>query len=79
MVQLSHPYLTTGKTIALTIGNFVVKVMSLVLNTLSRLATAFLAKSKCLNFMAAVTNHSDFGASILWQSAFFMVQFSHHR
>ena len=48
MVQLSHLYMTTGKTIALTLGTFVIKVMSLVLNTLSRLATAFLAKSKCL-------------------------------
>ena len=46
MVQLSHPYITTGKTITLTIQTFVSKVMSLLLNTLSRLATAFLPRSK---------------------------------
>ena len=46
-VQLSHPYMTTGKTIALTIWIFVGKVMSL-FNTLSRLVTAFLPRSKCL-------------------------------
>ena len=48
MVQLSHPYVTTGKTIALTIWTFVVKVMSLLLNTLSRFVIAFLPRSKCL-------------------------------
>ena len=48
MVQLSHPYLTTGKTIALTIQTFVGKVMSLLLNMLSRLVIAFLPRSKCL-------------------------------
>ena len=47
MVQLSHPY-TTGKTIALTRWTFVGKVMSLLFNILSRLAIAFLPKSKCL-------------------------------
>ena len=47
-VQLSHPYLTTGKTIALTRQAFVSKVMSLVLNMLSRLVTTFLPMSKCL-------------------------------
>ena len=46
-VQLSHPYMTTGKTIALTIWIFVGKVMSL-FNTLSRLVIAFLPRSKCL-------------------------------
>ena len=60
MVQLSHPYLTTGKTIALTIWTFVSKVMSL-FNTLSRFLIVFLPRSKCLNFMAAVTIHNDFG------------------
>ena len=54
MVQLSHPYLTTGKTIALTRWTFVGKVMSLLFNMLSRLVIVFLPKSKCLNFMAAV-------------------------
>ena len=62
IVQLSHPYMTTGKTIALTRGTFVGKVMSLLLNMLSRLVITFLPKSKRLNFMAAVTICSDFGA-----------------
>ena len=48
MVQLSHPYMTTGKTIALTRWTFVGKVMSLLFNTLSWLVIAFLLRSKCL-------------------------------
>ena len=48
LVQLSHPYMTTGKTIALTRWTFVGKVMSLLLNMLSRLVIAFLSRSKCL-------------------------------
>ena len=48
IVQLSHPYMTTGKTIALTRQIFVGKVMSLLFNMLSRLAIAFLPKSKHL-------------------------------
>ena len=48
MVQLSHPYMTTGKTIALTRRTFVGKVMSLLYNMLSRLVIAFLPRSKCL-------------------------------
>ena len=47
-VQLSHPYVTTGKTIALTRWTFVGKVMSLLFNMLSRLVIAFLPRSKCL-------------------------------
>ena len=47
-VQLSHPYMTTGKTIALTRWTFVVKVMSLLLNMLSRLVITFLPRSKHL-------------------------------
>ena len=47
-VQLSHPYMTTGKTIALTRRTFVDKVMSLLLNMLSRLVITFLRRSKCL-------------------------------
>ena len=47
-VQLSHPYMTTGKTIALTRRTFVGKVMSLILNMLSRLVITFLPRSKCL-------------------------------
>ena len=46
MVQLSHPYMTTGKTIALTRGTFVGKVMSLLFNMLSRLVIAFLPRNK---------------------------------
>ena len=48
MVQLSHPYMTTGKTIALTRWTFVGKVMSLPFNMLSRLVIAFLPRNKCL-------------------------------
>ena len=48
IVQHSHPYMTTGKTIALTRWTFVGKVMSLLLNMLSRLVIAFLPRSKCL-------------------------------
>ena len=62
IVQLSHPYMTTGKTIALTIWTCVGKVMSLLFNMLSRLVIAFLPRSMRLNFMAAVTVCSDFGA-----------------
>ena len=47
-VQLSHPYMTTGKTIALTRWTFVGEVMSLLLNMLSRLVITFLPRSKCL-------------------------------
>ena len=46
--QLSNPYMTTGKTIALTRWTFVNKVMSLLFNMLSRLAIAFLPRRKCL-------------------------------
>ena len=48
IVQLSHPYMTIGKTIALTRQTFVGKVMSLLFNVLSRLVITFLSKSKCL-------------------------------
>ena len=47
-VQLSHPYMTTGKTIALTRQTFVGKVMSLLFNMLSRLVITFFPRSKCL-------------------------------
>ena len=47
-VQLSHPYMTTGKTRALTRWTFVGKVMSLLFNKLSRLVIAFLPRSNCL-------------------------------
>jgi len=48
IVQLSHPYMTTGKTIALSWWTFVGKAMSLLFNMLSRLVKAFLPRSKCL-------------------------------
>ena len=48
IVQLSCPYMTTGKTIVLTIWTFVGKVMSLLFNTLSRFVIAFLPRTKCL-------------------------------
>ena len=62
MVQLSHPYMTTGKTIALTIQVFVGKVMALFFNTLL-VCHSFSSKEKVsFNFMATVTIFSDFGA-----------------
>ena len=58
MVQLSHPYVTTGKTtIALTIWTFVGKVMFLLFRRLSRFAIAFLPRSKSL----LISRPSDFG------------------
>ena len=48
MAQLSHPYITTGKTVALVIQAFTIKVMSLLFNTLSRFVIAFLPRSKHL-------------------------------
>ena len=62
IVQLSHPYMTTGKTIALTRWTFVGKVTSLLFNMLSRLVIVFLPRSKRLYFMAATTICIDFGA-----------------
>ena len=62
IVQHSHPYMTTEKTIALTRQIFVGKVMSLLFNKLSRLVIAFLPRNISFNFMAAVTICSDFGA-----------------
>ena len=60
MVQVSLPYMTTGKTIALTRWTFVGKVMALLFNMLSRLVINLLP-GVSFNFMAAVTIHSDFG------------------
>ena len=48
MVQLSHPYMTTGENIAMTRWTLVGKVMSLLFNRLSRLVVTFLPRSKCL-------------------------------
>ena len=55
IVQLSHPYMTTGKTIALTRRTFVGKVIYLLFNMLSRFVITFLPRSKRLLFMAAIT------------------------
>ena len=54
MVQLSHPYITSGKTIALTRWTFVGKVMCLLFNMLSRLVLNFLPRNVCLSFVAVV-------------------------
>ena len=63
MVQLSHPYMTNGKTIALTMQIFIGKVMFLLHNMLFMFVVAFLLKEQVsLNFMAAITICSDFGA-----------------
>ena len=62
-VQLLHPYMTTRKTMALTRQTFVGKVMSLLFNMLSKLVITVLPRSKHLNFTAAITICSDFGAS----------------
>ena len=63
IVQLSHPYMTAGKTIALTRQTFVGKVMTLLFNILSRLVIDISPKEKVsFNFMAVVIICSDFGA-----------------
>ena len=62
IVQLSHTYMTMGKTIALNRRTFAGKVMSLLFNMLSSLVITFLTRNKCLNFMATITISSDFGA-----------------
>ena len=63
MVQLSHPYMTTGKTIALTTWTFISKVMSLLFWYTVWVCHSFLSKEQVsFNFMAAVTICSDFGA-----------------
>ena len=56
IVQLSHPYMTTGKTIALTRQNFVAKVMSLLFNMLYRLVITFLPRSKSLLLLLPFSN-----------------------
>ena len=61
VVELPHPYMTTGKAIALTIQDFVGSVMSLLFNMLSSFVIAFLPKEQVsFNFVAAVTVHSAF-------------------
>ena len=63
IVQLSHPYVTTGKTIALTRQTFVGEVMSLFFNTLSRLVIAFLPRSKHL-----LTSWLQSPSAVIWRS-----------
>ena len=63
MVQLSHPYMTTGKAIALTRQTFVGQVMSLLFNMLSRLVITFLPRSKCL-FISWLQSPS----AVIWES-----------
>ena len=61
MVQLSHPYMITGKTITLTIWTFVCKVMSLLFNTLSTFVIAFFLRSKSLllSWLQLIWGHSN--------------------
>ena len=80
MVQLSHPYMTMGKTIALMRWIFVSKLMSLLFNTLSRLCHSFSSKEQVsFNFMPAVTGDSDFGAqeSKIWHCPHFFPSICH--
>ena len=61
--QLSHPYMTTGKNIALTGQTFVGKVMILLLNMLSRIVIAFLPRSKCL-----LISWLQSPSAVIWES-----------
>ena len=65
--------MTPGKTMSLTIQTFVGKVMSLLFNMLSRWVITFLPRSKCLNFMAALTLCSDFGAPEINSLTFYII------
>ena len=69
IIQLSHPYMTTGKSIALSRQTFLGKVTCLLLNMLSWLVITFLPRKASFNFMATVTICSDFGApqNKIWQ------------
>ena len=78
IVQLSHPYMTTGETIALTRWTFVGKVMSLLFNMLSRLVLSFLPRSKHLEIMAAVIICSDFGTIIETHTHTYILWSWHH-
>ena len=76
MVQLSHPYMTTGKTIALTLWTFVRKVMSLLFNMLSRCVNSFLSEEQVsFNFMAIIAVCSDLGAQRQYSSMLMIVLF----
>ena len=74
IVQLSHPSMTTGKTIALTRWTFVGKVMSLLLNMLSMLVIAFLPRSKCLWISSpqhSLLAKQSISSSVLFATIFF--------
>ena len=75
MVQLSHPYMTAGKTIALTRWTFVSKVMCLLLNTLCRFVIAFLPRNKYLliSVLKYISLSKGFWKTVIWIS----VQFTH--
>ena len=80
--QLSHPYMTTGKTIALTIQTFVGKVMSLLFNMLSRFVIAFIPRSKCLltsslTFSKKLFNSSSLSATRVVSSAYLRLLIFH--
>ena len=71
MVKLLHPYMTTGKIIALTIQNFVGKVMYLLFNMLSRLYIAFLPRiMRLLNSYVEILNLSTSECTHIWRQAF---------
>ena len=74
-VQLSHPYMTAGKAIALTRWTFVNKVMSLLLNTLCRFVIAFLPRNKYLliSVLKYISLSEGFWKTVIWIS----VQFTH--
>ena len=69
LIQLSHLYMTTGKTIVLTIQTFVGKVISLLFNTLSRFVIAFLSRRRYLHKILkedVEESHEDFQGMSLW-------------
>ena len=72
IVQLLHPYMTTGKTIALTRRTFVGKVMSLLFNMLSRLIITFLPRSKCLLTSLLSNMHLRFFHVFSWLDSSFL-------
>ena len=71
-IQLLHPYMTTGKTIALTRWTLVGKVMSLLLNMLSRLVITFLPRSKCLLFLGAPKSLQMVTAAMKLKDTYFL-------
>ena len=64
IVQLSHPYMTTGKAIGLTRWTFVAKVMCLLFNVLSRLVISFLPRSKLAWLASMLFNHLTYGKNL---------------